>query len=55
MRTSIPSWPGRAAAGWLLAVLALLRYLDAGDPHKAISTLENYSDELLDFMYEQPF
>ena len=24
MRTSIPSWPGRAAAGWLLAVLALL-------------------------------
>ena len=26
-----------------------------GDPDKAISTLENYSDELRDFMYEQPF
>lgn len=47
--------PGTDTEGFTKAVLALLRYLDAGNPHKAISMLENYSDELLDFMYEQPF
>ena len=47
--------PGTDTEGFTKAVLALLGHLDVGDPDKAISTLENYSDELRDFMYEQPF
>lgn len=41
--------------GFVKAVSALLERFDMNDPDKTISTIENYSDELRDFLYEQPF
>lgn len=46
---------GTDTEGFVRAVSALLGRLDMDDPAKALSALENYADELRDFMYEQPF
>lgn len=47
--------PGTDTEGFVKAVSALLGRLDMDDPDKALSALENYTDELRDFLYEQPF
>ena len=46
---------GTDTEGFVKAVSVLLGRLDMDDPAKALSALENYTDELRDFMYEQPF
>ena len=46
---------GTDTEGFVKAVAVLLGRLDMDDPAKALSALENYTDELRDFMYEQPF